>query len=269
MLSKTSISNGISLLKSYCPNLFEFITEKDFGSFLRRSYNHTMEHGGGTPNNNFIVTFFELLKEHSLNHSTEIRSEFCYFNFLLGEFLKITNPKKFKDLVKGSLLNLETNNFKHSLGEAAACVELCQLFNFVKYEITLENGKSVDLHFQRKGQHDLYVEVYNIEINEEKYEKHNFQSFLNGRLLEKFISKSTELSKDRKKQIIIYPILNGISVDIVKEQEFYLKSLNLYKLTDYGFQSFEPKCFGNIQGLQGTIFNLFSIDQIVNPRKYY
>jgi len=64
--------------------------------------------------------------------------------------------------------------------------------------------------------------------------------------------KSGDLSETQKQRILIYPILDEISVDLVKDQEYYLKLLVSYKLADYGFSSLEPKCSGNIQG---TFFN--------------
>ncbi len=265
MITDTMITNGIGIMKMYLPNLFEFISEKEFEQYLRKSYKHSEEHGGGTPNNNFLVTFFKIIKEQRTNSSSEIRNEFGYFNFLLGKFKEFGNARDFKNLILSTLNNFKSNNFKHILGEIAACVDLSHKANFMKYEKVLENGKSIDFHFEKDNQ-DFYIDVISMDFDTTKYEKENFQKFLDGRLLQKFESKSANLKDETKKQILIYPILYGFTVEIIKEQEEYLKSIHLARFPQKGFQSFEPKCFGNIQG---TFFNLFTIDEIVNFEKYY
>lgn len=263
MLTEQMVKNGINIMNIYIPNLFLFLKEKDIENFLRKSHKHT---GGiGTANNNFIVTFFMLIEEISENKSKIIRNEFGYFNFLLGKFNEIGNNKKFKELINASLNNFSSNNFKHILGEIAACVDITAKGDFVQYEKILENGKSLDFHF-RKEKLDFYIDVVNIDFDAKKYEKENFQKFLDRRLKQKFEDKSINLSNELKTQIIIYPILYGFTLEIVKEQEEYLKSIHLSKYHKNGFQSFEPRSFGNIQG---TFFNLFSIDEIVNFEKYY
>lgn len=265
MINDTMIANGIGLVKTYLPNLFEYISEKDFEQYLRKSYNYSEENGGGTPYNNFLVTFFKLIEEHYTNSSFEIREEFGYFNFLLGKFKEFGNPKNFRSLILSTLNNFKSNNFKHVLGEIAACVNISNKANFVKYETVFDNGKSIDFHFEMEKQ-DFYIDVVSFDFNSKKYEKEKFKKFLDGRLLQKFEYKSKKLSDDLKKRIVIYPILYGFTIEIIKEQEEYLKSIHLARFDKIGFQSFEPKCFGNIQG---TFFNLFSIDEIVNFEKYY
>ena len=59
MITETMITNGIGMMKMYLPNLFEFISEKEFEQYLRKSYDHSEEHGGGTLYNNFLV--FQLM----------------------------------------------------------------------------------------------------------------------------------------------------------------------------------------------------------------
>jgi len=263
MITEPMFTNGINVIKTYLPNIFLFLTEKDFEIFLRKSYEHT---GGiGTTNNNFIVTFFMLIEEIKQNKSEDVRNEFGYFNFLLGKFSEIGKNKKFKELIISSLNNFSANNFKHILGEIAACLNINSKAEFVKYEKIFENGKSLDFHFKMYN-HDFYIDVVNIDFDAKKYEKENFQKFLDGRLLQKFEDKSKNLSDEVKSQIIIYPILYGFSVEIIKEQEEYLKSIHLAKYHKNGFQSYEPKCFGNIQG---TFFKLFTIDEIANFEKHF
>jgi hypothetical protein len=106
------IDNSIEMIKRYLPNLFKYLSEKEFEVFINKAFNHTKEFGGGTPNNNFIVTFFKLIEEHNSNKSNDIRNEFGYFNHLLGEFLKYSDQKEFKNLLLGCLYNFKRNNFK-------------------------------------------------------------------------------------------------------------------------------------------------------------
>jgi hypothetical protein len=80
---------------------------------------------------------------------------------------------------------------------------------------------------------------------------------------DKFRNKTIKLvDKELQKDIYIYPILWGFTTEIIKEQAEYLINISNSTLEQNDFQSFAPKAFGNIQG---TFFNLFSIEQIVNP----
>ena len=93
------IKNSIVLMRSYCPNLFLFLKEKEFTKFLFKAFEHIEKNNGRRPNNSFILSFFKLLKEHKSNESEEIRNEFAYFNYLLGEFDKYGNKKEFQNLL--------------------------------------------------------------------------------------------------------------------------------------------------------------------------
>ena len=138
------IEKSIGLIKTYCPNLFLFLNEREFTTFLSKAIELTEKNNGRTPNNNFIVTFFKLLNEHKSNKSNEIRNEFGYFNYLLGEFAKYENKKEFKNLLLGVLYNFKSNNFHHTLGEIAVCLDLSLKHKFEKYERILDNQKSID-----------------------------------------------------------------------------------------------------------------------------
>lgn len=264
MLTKTMIQNSIDLIKLYLPNLWIYLSEEEFKTFLLKAFEHTKKYNGGTTKNNFIVTFFKLFEEHRTNNSQEIRTEFKYFNYLLGEFKKYGNNKEFKDLLIGALYNFESNNFHHSLGEIAVCLDLCRKSNFQDYEQTFENGKSIDFVFSNDQGELKYIDVVTIDYNKERYEKDNFQAFFDNRLKSKFESKSVGLELDFKRKIHVFPIISGITIEIIKEQSEYLKNIKMSTLEENGFQSIEPRVFGNVQG---TFFNLFTIDEIVNPEE--
>jgi len=262
MITDARITYSIGITKLYFPKLFNYLTEKEFETFIRKAYNHTSDFNGGTPINNFINQFFNLLEEHHTNKSKDIRNEFGYFNYLLGEFSKYSNQKKFKNLLLGALYNFDRNNFHHSLGEIGACLDLSQQRTFQKYEQTLVNGKSIDFVFSTNEGHLVYVDVVTIDYDKSRYEKEKFQFFLDKRLSDKFLSKSNDLEKEIKNDIYIYPILSGFSIQIIKEQSEYLMNINNSTIEKNNYQSFSPKAFGNIQG---TFFNLFSIEEIISP----
>lgn len=262
MITKTMIDNSIGMIKLYLPNLFNYLTKKEFETFITKAICHTEKFNGGTPNNNFIVTFFKLIEEHRTNKSNDIRNEFGYFNYLLGEFSKYSNQKEFKSLLLGALYNFERNNFHHSLGEIGVCLDLNQQADFLKYEQTLTNGKSIDFVFSTNEGKTIYVDVVTIDYDKSRYEKDKFESFLNKRIADKFKSKSIGLDTELQKEIYVFPILSGFTNEIIKEQAEYLLNINNSTLEENEYQSFSPKAFGN---LQGTFFSLFSIEQIEKP----
>ncbi|MEP5341025.1 MAG: hypothetical protein ABJL44_00975 [Algibacter sp.] len=264
MLTKTMIDNSIGLIKTYCPNLFLFLNEKEFTTFLSKAIEHTEKNNGGTPNDNFIVTFFKLLNEHKSNESNEIRNEFGYFNYLLGEFDKYENKKEFKNLLLGVLYNFKSNNFHHTLGEIAACLDLNLKHKFKKYERILDNQKSIDFEFIDGNGKLMLIDVLTIDYKKERYEKEKFKVFLDGRLRAKFENKSKDLDSDTKNKIFIFPILSGFTIEIIKEQSEYLRNVSNLTIEKDGFQTFPPKAFGNVQG---TFFSLFTIDEIIDPKK--
>ncbi len=264
MLTKTMIDNSIGLIKTYCPNLFLFLKEKEFKTFLTRAIEHTEKNNGGTPNNNFIITFFKLLNEHKSNTSNEIRNEFGYFNYLLGEFAKYENNKEFKNLLLGVLYNFKSSNFHHTLGEIAVFLDLSLKHKFEKYEQILVNQKSIDFEFIDTNSESMLIDVLTIDYKKDRYEKEKFKAFLDGRLRVKFEDKSKDLDSCTKNKIYVFPILSGFTVEIIKEQSEYLKNVSNSTIEIDGFQTFSPRVFGNIQG---TFFSLFTIDEIIDPEK--
>jgi len=264
MLTKTLIENSIGLIKLYCPNLFIYLNEKEFITFLSKAIEYTQKYGGGSPNNNFIVTFFKLLEEHKSNKSKDIRNEFGYFNHLLGEFAKYGNEKEFKNLILGALYNFQKNNFHHTFGEIAVCLDLCLKYSFKRYERELENGSSIDFEYVNDKGKTILIDVYTIDYNKEKYEKENFKVFLDRRLRVKFEEKSKGMDADIKRKIFVFPILSGFTIDIIKEQSEYLKKVSFSTIEKDGFQTFPPRAFGSVQG---TFFSLFTIDEIIDNEK--
>lgn len=254
--------NCTIILKQYCPNLLEFISNEEFEIFIKKSINHISENNWKANCNNFAVTFFKLLDEHFENQSeTIITNEFKYFNHLLGEFLKLGKNKAFKDLIKSTIYNFKHSNFKNVLGEIAACLSLSANTNMTKYERILPNHKSIDFEFTDIENNIFLVEVLNIEFNQEKYEDQmSFEKFICKRLEDKFNEKSKHLDDELKSRLIIYPILHGFNIDTIRENEFFLNNLWRKKFKEIGFNSFMPGAFGNIQG---TYFSFFTIKEII------
>lgn len=264
MLTEKIIENSLNLINQYCPNLLIYLRKEEFISFLSKAIEHTENHNGGTPDNSFIVTFFKLVEEVRFNKSFTIRYEFSYFNHLLGEFSKYENKKEFRNLIRAVLFNFRSNNFHHILGEIAACLDLSLKLTFNKYEQTLTNNKSVDFEFFNINNDIIYIDVLTIDYNKAKYERENFETFLHNRLKAKFESKTENLDLNIKKKFFVYPILSGFTIEIIKEQSDYLIFLKDSILEKDGFQTFPPRVFGSIQG---TFFNLFYIDEIIDPEK--
>ena len=257
------IENSIRLINKYCPNLFLYLNESEFITFLSKAIEHTEQNGNGTPNNNFIVTFFKLLEEHKNDNTSEIRNEFAYFNHLLGGFQNYGNKREFKNLLIGVLYNFQSNNFHHILGEIAVCLDLCLKYTFQKYERKLKKN-SIDFEFTDEKGELLLFDAYTIDFNKEKYEKEKFKIFLNHRFKVKFQEKTKDLDLETKRKVFVFPILSGFTIDIIKEQAEYLKKVSNSTVEKNDFQAFPPKAFGNVQG---TFFNLFTIDEIIDPEK--
>ncbi|MGH2664847.1 hypothetical protein [Flavobacterium sp.] len=256
------INQSIAIIKLYCPNLLEFISEKEFGEFIRKSINHTSQNGGGTTNNNFLVTFFRLVGEHSTNESEITRTEFKYFNYVLGKFLKLGKNKAFKDLLIGVIFNFEQSSFKNILGEIGAGLTLSTIFKLNKYEKSLSNGKSVDFEFIDNSNNIILVEVLNIEFDSKRY--HNpqlFQKFICGRLQQKFNDKTLNLDDTEKAKLYIFPVLHGFTIEIIRENADFLNNLYKREFKEIGFNSCMPRVFINIQG---TYFDFFTTKQISN-----
>lgn len=259
MITDTIIKNSIGLIRMYLPNLLQVLTEKEFENFIRVSYDFTEKNGGGTKRDSFIVTFFKLVEEHQKNNSNEIRNEFGYFNYLIGEFIKLGKAKAFKDLIISSLNDFSQNRFIHILGEIAACLDLSSHLVLQKYEQELVNRKQADFFLLDKQGKEIYVDVVTIEFDKNKYQQEKFSKFIDGRLQQKFEKKTLNLPLVEKQKMYIYPILYGFTVEIIKQNASYLRSIENFKLPEQSFQSFSPRAFGNIQG---TFFNLFTIEEI-------
>lgn len=260
MLNETIIGNCKKLFQLYMPNLLSLLTENEFLNFIEKAYNFTIKHDGKTANGNFVATFLMLVEEVAKNESEEIRNELGYFNFLLGEFAKIEKNKEFKNLVLGVVNNFEKNDFKNVLGEIAACLALSNDAELVKYERVQENNKSMDFEFKDVEGNLFLVEVLNIEYKSDKYEKGApFEKFICHRLEDKFNEKSIDLSDDDKSRILIFPIIQGFSIQIVRENLLFLTTINKKRFPKDKFNSFNPKAFAKVQG---TYFSLFTMEEI-------
>jgi hypothetical protein len=260
MLNETIIKNSTYLFQRYIPNLLSLLTENEFLNFIEKSYTFTVINDGKTANKNFLATFLMLAEEEAKNESQEIRNEFGYFNFLLGEFAKIKKNNEFKNLILSVVNNFENNDFKNVLGEIAVCLFLSNNFELLKYERVQQNKKSIDFEFKDANGNTFLVEVLNIEYNSAKYEKGNlFEKFICGRLESKFNEKSIDLSVLDKNKILIFPIIHGFSIEIVRENIMFLTTINKKCFLKDGFKSFNPMSFAKVQG---TYFSLFTMEEI-------
>lgn len=260
MITKTMIDNCEKLFQLYIPNLLSLLSEREFLSFLEKSYSFAMLNDGKTRNSNFLATFLMLIQEVANNDSEEIRNELGYFNHLLGEFSKVQKNKEFRNLVLSVINNFDKNDFKNVLGEIAVCLTLSQKSELLKYERVLENNKSIDFEFKDINGEIFLVDVLNIEYNSAKYEKGKpFEKFICGRLETKFNEKSMNLNEENKKRLVIFPIIHGLTIEIVRENEVFLTTISKNRFPKDGFNSFNPMSFAKVQG---TYFSLFSMEEI-------
>ncbi|MCC9020422.1 hypothetical protein [Flavobacterium lipolyticum] len=260
MLTKNMIDNCKKLFQLYIPNLLTYYTEKDFLTLLENLYSFTLLNDGKTANSNFVATFLMLVEEVKNNSSHELRNELGYFNYLLGQFEKVKKNKEFKNLVKGVINNFEKNDFKNVLAEIAVCLHLSTRAELVKYERVLQNKKSIDFEFKDDGNNLFLVEVYNIDYNSTKYEIGKpFEKFICERLEKKFNDKSANLDNDLKSRLLIFPVIHGLTIDIVRENKLFLTTLNKKRFYENGFNSFNPMSFAKVQG---TYFDLFTMEEI-------
>lgn len=260
MLTKTMIDNSEKLFQLYIPNLLSLLSESEFLSFLEKSYSFVTLNDGKIRNSNFLATFLMLIQEVANNDSEEIRNELGYFNHLLGEFAKVQKNKEFRNLVLSVINNFDKNDFKNVLGEIAVCLTLSQKSELLKYERVLENNKSIDFEFKDINGEIFLVDVLNIEYNSAKYEKGKpFEKFICGRLETKFNEKSINLNEESKKRLVIFPIIYGLTIEIVRENEAFLTTISKNRFPKDGFNSFNPMSFAKVQG---TYFSLFTMEEI-------
>lgn len=260
MLNETIIENFKKNFQMYIPNLLSLLTENEFLNFIEKSSTFTVLNDGKTANRNFLATFLMLVEEVAKNESQEIRNELGYFNFLLGEFAKIKKNKEFKNLVLGVVNNFEKNDFKNVLGEIAVCLVLSNKAKLLKYESVQQNNRSIDFEFKDTDGNTFLVDVLNIDYNSAKYEKGNpFEKFICGRLEKKFNEKSEYLSDQDKNRMLIFPVIHGFSIEIVRENILFLITINEKRFPKDGFSSFNPMSFAKVQG---TYFSLFTMEEI-------
>ncbi|WP_439185853.1 hypothetical protein [Carboxylicivirga taeanensis] len=236
------VKNSVSLINIYCSNLFEFITKLEFGDFIKKAYSFVDENNGTRRKANFLSSFFELAIEHAENNSTQIRIEYETLNFLLGEGLKMKLGKKFRNLVKSSILNFSDQSILDVMGELAACITLSKTYNFDAYEHTLQNGKSIDFVVSNQSSTFL-IEVLNIKIENEKYEEEKFKNFITKRICDKHKHKSQNLSELESEMIIIFPIIYGLTQTILREQNQLFASFESIMKDDYNIKCFNPYSF--------------------------
>lgn len=257
----TKITNEcIAIIKLYCPNLLEFISEKEFGEFVRKSINNTSKNGNSY---NFSLTFFHLVKEHATNESKIIRTQFKYINYILGKFLKLGKNKAFKDLLIGVMVNFKQSNFKNILGEIGAAVTLSAILKLNKYERSLPNRKTIDFEFVDKTNKIIWIEVLNIEFDSKRYDNPQlFQKFICHRLQQKFNDKTLNLEDMEKAKLYIFPVLHGFTEEIIHENADFLNNFYKRDFKEIGFNSCIPRVFIKIQD---TYFDFFTTKQITNP----
>ncbi|MFC0878901.1 hypothetical protein ACE01N_20070 [Saccharicrinis sp. FJH2] len=240
--TKTIIKNSIELINTYCPNLFRFITKSEFSDFIRKSILFVEKNEEIEMSANFLSSMFELINELEKNASNQIRIEYGTLNYLLGEGIKRNLGSKFKHLVKGSILNFSDQSILDVMGELAACITLDKTYQFENYEYVLQNKKSIDFVFLNQST-PLLIEVLNVKINQNKYDKSNFINFLTKRIVDKHEDKTQNLPDIEKDKIYIFPILHELTESIIQEQKLNLSKFNTKLKDELNINCFLPHTF--------------------------
>ncbi|MFT7071477.1 hypothetical protein [Patiriisocius sp. Uisw_017] len=244
---QTITDNSIKLLYQYCPNLFHFIKDDVIIEFVKRSFIFIEEIEGEKKKRNFISIIIDLASQHKKGYG-ELLSEFEYFNFLLGEFHNYQpNSIQFGNLLKASILNLNTNDFHNSLAEIAVLLNTITEYEFVKYEYELENGKQIDLVFRNESDKiNFYIDVVTIHFNLNDYiDQKDFEKKITTKVRRKYESKTVLLEPKLKNLIYIAPVISGLKDNIVQENLHFLKTFKgIYDpATDIGFNSIQLQFF--------------------------
>jgi hypothetical protein len=239
---ETIIKNSLGLINTYCPNIFRFITETEFTEFIKKAYLFTEENDGIERKANFLSSFLELSKEHSLNNSNQIRTEYGTLNYLLEEGVKRNLGRKFKDLVKSSILNFSDQAILDVMGELGACIALSDSYRLQNYEHRLQNGKYIDFVFTNQSS-NIFVEILNVKINIDRYEKIGFISFMKKRVIDKYNDKVQNLPTIEKENIYILPVLHGLNQNVIQEQYQYFSKFDRIMKSDFNLNCFLPYSF--------------------------
>lgn len=252
--------NTLGILKMYIPNLFIYLTEIEIKAFIDKAILSTKE-DVTIMNGNFLISFFILVKEHKENKSSIIRNEFGYMNYLLGKFNEVNpNSRAFKNLVLAVVYDFKQNGFLNALGEISACLTMLDYgCEFSHYEKSLSNGKTIDFEFTKNNGGKILVDVVTVHFDSTKYENPNgLKTLLCKRISDKFNRKTCGLSDIEKKDIYIFPILSGFTIDIIKENKLFLN--NIDEACEAKFNCFQGHIFGN---LDSEYFDLFTTDEII------
>lgn len=239
---ETVIKNCLGLINTYCPNIFRFITETEFTDFIKKAYLFTEENDGVERKANFLSSFLELAKEHSLNNSNQIRTEYGTLNYLFEEGAKRNLGKKFKDLVKSSILNFSNQSILDVMGELGACITLSDSYRLQNYEHKLQNGKLIDFVVTNQLS-TIFIDILNVKIDIDRYDKNKFESFLSKRVIDKFNDKTLNLPTKEKENIYILPILHGLNQNVINDQSQFFTKFDSVMKNDFNLNCFLPYSF--------------------------
>lgn len=242
MVTQTALDNFNFLLNIYCPNLFQIITRSEFDEFIHKSFQFGLINDGQEINQNFLTSIMKLKDMHKKQVNLQHKYEFDHLNILLGQAIQNNLGKKFKNLLKGSLLNFKNQSILDIMGEISCCVYLSHKFNFEQYEHSIGNNKTIDFKFSKNGR-DILVEVSNTKPDLNKYEKSRFKDFLIRRVVKKYEEKTKDLNNLEKDNIYIFPVLHGLRPFIIREQRDVLRNFSQSVKSEYNINSFNQYSF--------------------------
>ncbi len=251
--------NSVHLLRTHLPKLFDFINDKDLYDYIDSSLKFSKQRDGQRINANFSKILLDLATEVKVNNRWTIRNEMYYINSLFDQFVQLEESRSnFKNLIKSALFNHNDQNFLNVIGELGACYDLCRKYQYLGYEIPLNNGYSIDFKFGKRDGDYILVEILNSQYDPSKYEDNDsFERLIIHRLTKKITEKKILiLDKEIIDRIYIFPIIHGITPEIIKANHEFLNSIEKNDLN--GVKCINPKYFGSI----GKKYSLLSTEEI-------
>jgi len=258
MMDNLIIKNNVYLLlEKHLPNILHFIDQKDINQFVDRAGKFIKLNDGKKKPRNFLSFILDLLQKEKKRDPN--LKEVEYYNYLLGKMQEIIpNSNEFGNLIRSVIFNFSTNNFHNFIAEVGALLELSEKYKFIEYEVNLPNGKQADLLLYDSDGTELYVDIVTIHFDSMNYvNQEEFEKLINNKIIDKFQKTTKGIPKERRSNIYIFPVIQGLTPKILKSNIDYFDTFK-EKMKNDQYNSFSPHFFGSIQG---TFFTLFSIQK--------
>ena len=111
----------------------------------------------------------------------------------------------------------------------------------------------------------MFIEVFTIHFDSNKYEdSEGLKTFLCKRISDKFTNKTKDLPEKEKELVYVFPILSGLTPEIIIENKKILKNIDNLRNCGSKINCISPHIFGN---LEYEYYDIFSIEEILKKLK--